>query len=84
MGENLRQQGFPMAYVSQSDLRSTVRAQMDRFFASIGQGFNAYLVALSRSEQVETLMGYSDEQLARLGITRDRIVEYVFRDRMGY
>lgn len=73
-----------MAYISQSDLRSSIRAQMDRFFASIGQGFNAYLVARSRSERIETLMGYSDAQLAELGITRDRIVEYVFRDRLGY
>ena len=69
-----------MAFVTTTDFSPRMRAQIDRFFASIGQGFNAYLEARSRRDQIERLQVMSDAQLAQLGITRDRIVHYVFRD----
>lgn len=34
----------------------------------------------SRHSQIAALEAKSDEELAKLGITRDRIVHYVFRD----
>ncbi|WP_274377788.1 hypothetical protein [Pseudooceanicola batsensis] len=34
----------------------------------------------SRTDQVQALMAKSDAELARLGITRDGIPAYVFRD----
>ena len=60
--------------------QSGLRAQMDSFFASMGQGFNAYLERRSRTTQIEALNAKSDEELAKLGITRDGIPAYVFRD----
>lgn len=56
------------------------RASIDRFFAALGQGFSAYMVARSRSTEIERLNAKSDAELARLGITRDDIPRYVFRD----
>lgn len=72
-----------MAYVSRSEISSDLRGQVDRLFASIGQGFNAYLEARSRSGEIEYLNSLSDAELAERGITRDRIAHYVFRDRLG-
>ena len=72
-----------MAYVSKSDIGTDLRAQMDRLFANIGQGFNAYLEARSRSGEIEFLNSLSDAELAERGISRDRIVHHVFRDRLG-
>jgi uncharacterized protein YjiS (DUF1127 family) len=61
------------------DLR--LRVEADGFFTALGQGFNAYLERLSRTDEIRRLDAMSDEQLARLGISRDGIVKYVFRDR---
>lgn len=72
-----------MAYASHSDFSAGIRAQLDRFFASIGQGFNAYIETISRQDQIERLNAMSDEQLAAKGLTRDQIVHYVFRDKLG-
>ncbi|MCA2010831.1 DUF1127 domain-containing protein [Pararhodobacter sp. CCB-MM2] len=66
-----------------TDFSPRIRAQIDRFFAAMGQGFNAYLEARSRRDQIERLQMMSDAQLAELGINRDKIVHYVFRDRLG-
>lgn len=58
-----------------------VRARLDAFFASLGQGFNAYLEIRSRRAQIEALEALTDEQLAARGLSRDRIPHHVFRDR---
>ncbi len=55
--------------------------QLDRYFSTIGQGFNAYVEGRSRRRQIEYLAKLSDADLAHLGITRDEIVRHVFRDR---
>jgi uncharacterized protein YjiS (DUF1127 family) len=60
------------------------RAAFDGFFASLGQGFNAYLERLSRADQVRRLDAMSDGEHAELGIRRDEIVRFVFRDRLSY
>ncbi len=56
------------------------RSRIDAFFSRFGQGMNAYLEARARSPQIEALEAKSDEELARMGLTRDRIVAHVFRD----
>lgn len=73
-----------MATTTSTDLSPHLRAQADRFFARLGQGFNGYLERLSRRSEVERLDAMTDAELLELGITRDRIIAYVFRDRMGY
>lgn len=85
MGGNLINHGVSaMAYTTASnDFSPRIRAQIDRFFVALGQGFNAYLEARSRRDQIERLQMMSDAQLQGLGITRDQIVHYVFRDRLG-
>lgn len=57
-----------------------LRARVDAFFASIGQGINAYAEYRSRADQVQVLNAKSDAELAKMGLTRDDIPRYVFRD----
>lgn len=57
-----------------------VRRRIDNFFVRIGQGMNTYVESHSRRDQIEALEAKSDAELARMGLTRDRIAEYVFRD----
>jgi uncharacterized protein YjiS (DUF1127 family) len=54
--------------------------RLDLFFAGLGQGFNAYTLRRSRMLEIQRLNACSDAQLSRLGITRDDIPRYVFRD----
>ena len=55
--------------------------QLDQYFCTVGQGFNAYLEGRARREQIAYLARLSDEDLAQLGITRNEIVRHVFRKR---
>jgi hypothetical protein len=74
-----------MAYLPNfhtDDLTPRLRAQADRFFAALGQGFNSYIERRSRRAQIEYLDSLTDAELAERGITRDKIVHYVFRDLM--
>ncbi|SIO41521.1 protein of unknown function [Rhodovulum sp. ES.010] len=54
--------------------------RLDLFFAGLGMGFNAYSLRRSRMREIQTLNACSDAQLARMGLTRDDIPGYVFRD----
>ena len=56
------------------------RSRVDAFFNRFGQGMNAYLEGRARSAQIEALEARSDDELARMGLTRDRILAHVFRD----
>lgn len=44
------------------------------------RAFDAYVARRSRSDQIQKLDAMSDKELAALGIRRDQIVQYVFRD----
>lgn len=57
-----------------------IRRRIDDFFARVGQGMNGYIESHSRRDQIEALEARSDDELARMGVPRDRIIEYVFRD----
>jgi len=85
-GEHPDPRGFQMAHVASNTTvfpSPALRAQADRLFARIGQGFNAYLELRSRSAEIQYLTGLSDGELAARGITRDGIVQHVFRDRLA-
>lgn len=58
-----------------------MRARLDTVFAALGQGFAACLESRARIGEINRLNAMSDAELARLGIGRDRIPHYVFRDR---
>lgn len=66
--------------IQSTELSPTMRDRIDAFFTRIGQGLNAYIETRSRQHEIAALEAKSDEELAKLGITRDRIVHYVFRD----
>jgi uncharacterized protein YjiS (DUF1127 family) len=59
-----------------------LRERLDRFFAGLGQGFNAYLERRSRVGEINRLNAMSDAELKAMGISRERIPHYVFRDLM--
>ena len=68
-----------MAYTI-TDFTPEMRRRVDGFFTRVGDGMAAYLDARSRREQIDLLEAKTDEELARMGLTRDRIVAHVFRD----
>lgn len=57
-----------------------LRARLSAFFASIARAFEAHAYAASRRDQIETLQAKSDAELAEIGLKRDQIVHYVYRD----
>ena len=59
---------------------SGVRTSFQSFRASLATAFAAYLERRTRTDEIERLNALSDAQLAKLGITRDTIPAYVFRD----
>ncbi|PTW51005.1 MULTISPECIES: hypothetical protein [Rhodovulum] len=54
--------------------------RLDLFFAGLGLGVNPYGLRRARMREIQNLNACSDAQLAKLGITRDEIPRYVFRD----
>lgn len=70
-----------MAYTITSFAPET-RSRIDAFFNRFGQGVNAYVESRTRRAQIEALEAKSDEELACMGLTRDRIIAHVFRDLM--
>merc|ERR1711969_174818 len=46
----------------------SARAMMDNFFASLGQGFNAYLASRSRMGEIQKLNAKTDTELSAMGL----------------
>ncbi|MDX2484365.1 MAG: hypothetical protein QNK42_11975 [Pseudodonghicola sp.] len=59
-----------------------------RPFVAFGHGLMNWMeriaVANSRIDQIQSLQALSDEELAKRGIERDKIVHHVFADRIGF
>jgi uncharacterized protein YjiS (DUF1127 family) len=55
----------------------------DAVLSSVGRALNAYAESRARTAEVRELEAKTDAELARLGITRDQIPAYVFRDLMA-
>ncbi|WP_306152575.1 hypothetical protein [Roseovarius sp. MMSF_3281] len=60
--------------------RRGFRAHFAGFLTSLARGFEAHAYAASRRDKIEALQAKSDAELAELGIKRDEIVHYVYRD----
>lgn len=74
-----------IATIRRPDTRdSRLRKGLDDYFATLGQGMNAYLERLSRQDQIDRLQALSDEDLLKLGIRRERIAHHVFADRFVF
>ena len=66
--------------IQSTEFAPSLRARVDAIFARIGQGMTNYADRRSRRREIEALEALSDKELADMGIARDRIVHYVFRD----
>ncbi|SDD62336.1 hypothetical protein SAMN05421538_10271 [Paracoccus isoporae] len=64
-----------------SNVTITFSDRLGALLSRIGRSFERLAEAQSRSKEVEALYAKSDAELARLGIRRDQIPQYVFRDR---
>ncbi len=53
---------------------------LSRIGSSLKSAMTAYVEARSRSDQISRLNAKTDAELARMGLKRDDIVRYVFRD----
>lgn len=78
-----------MASISKPRLQPSVsldgvRRGFEKFCAGIAQGYSAYLIAQSRTQEFERLNAKTDKELESLGIARDDIARYVFRDLIGH
>lgn len=58
-------------------------ATLDRYFVELGQGVNTHHLIRERHDILLWLNTRSDADLARMGLTRDGIPAYVFRDLFG-
>jgi uncharacterized protein YjiS (DUF1127 family) len=72
-----------MAYASSHAAPLSIRAQAERLFARIAAVFNVYLDLRARTAEIQSLLELNDHELAARGLTRDGIVQHVFRDRLG-
>lgn len=59
----------------------SLRDLLKGFMARTGEWFIRTMEMQARVEQIEALQGMSDSALERLGITREKIPYYVFRDK---
>ncbi|OOY26556.1 hypothetical protein BMI90_17135 [Thioclava sp. L04-15] len=57
---------------------------LTRAFHAIAGGLVTYMERQSRQDQIQRLEAKSDAELAAMGISRDRIVSHVFRDRFYF
>ncbi|WP_116600112.1 hypothetical protein [Primorskyibacter marinus] len=60
-----------------------LRGALDLFLSGAGQGFNAYIEKRAHMADLARLDAKSDEELSRMGLRRDDIPRYVFRDLIG-
>ncbi len=63
-----------------SPLSPEAAAALDRFFAIDATGCNAYLMRQGRETEFARLHALPDAALAAMGLSRDRLARYVFRD----
>ncbi|GGB09721.1 hypothetical protein [Allosediminivita pacifica] len=60
--------------------RESLHGKIDRFFTERGFGVNPDGLRRARMREIITLEIMSDAELAHLGIGRDEILPFVFRD----
>ncbi|WP_136637091.1 DUF1127 domain-containing protein [Pseudooceanicola onchidii] len=56
------------------------RSGIAHFFQAFGAGMTAYMERRSRADQIAKLNALSDAELKKIGISREGIPAYVFRD----
>lgn len=66
--------------VTNVSIADGLRARFEGFLAGIGAGITAYIERRARIAEVEALNAKTDEELAAMGLKREDIPHYVFRD----
>lgn len=81
---NLTHMRFPMAYITQphSTTLSDIWSGISRFFARVGRAMIVASSGEARLRRVNALNAKTDEELAAMGLRREDITAYVFRDLM--
>lgn len=59
---------------------AALSSRIDRFLIERGLGFNPYALRRARLRDIIELEVQSDGELAAIGLTREQILPYVFRD----
>ncbi|KEP71595.1 hypothetical protein FGG78_06875 [Thioclava sp. BHET1] len=70
-----------MAYITTAHAQRAEKSVFARLGAAVLDGLTTYMERQSRQSEIERLHAKSDAELAQMGITRDRIIHHVFRDR---
>lgn len=60
--------------------RPALRARFDGFLTALAQAYTAYANSRSRIGEIRALEAKSDAELKAMGIKREQIAQYVFRD----
>lgn len=60
--------------------KSALKSVLDAILAGLGRAFGTYLHQRSRIDQIDALHAKSDAELERIGLARDDIARFVFRD----
>lgn len=71
-----------MAHAATHSDAASVSASLSALFSRLGAALMRAAESRSRVEQMERLNAKSDEELAALGLRREDIARYVFRDMM--
>ncbi|KQI67501.1 hypothetical protein AN189_15300 [Loktanella sp. 3ANDIMAR09] len=61
-------------------LPTDLQTQVDDYFATLGQGFNAGRIRQERTTRLIALNAMTDAELAQQGLTRAEIPNHVFGD----
>lgn len=68
---------------TQTTLFAQTRDRLEGFFAVIAQGCNGFVDIMARGNLVESLYRKTDAELAELGLKREDIARYVFKDMLN-
>ncbi|MDP3340218.1 hypothetical protein [Frigidibacter sp.] len=73
-----------MAYTANHDAAFTTATggRFSAFLARLGASFERYAERHSRADEIARFDAMSDAELAKIGVTRDGIVQHVFRDKL--
>ena len=70
-----------MAYTA-TQQPTSIWASVKSFFATVGTAMRLSAAAAQRMKRIEKLNAKSDDELAEMGLRRQDIASYVFRDLM--
>ena len=60
--------------------QGSLRGKIDQYFVNLGLGVNPAGLRRARLREIVVLEAKSDAELAGMGLTRDDILPFVFRD----